>query len=224
VGATFFSLALFGFCSLTAIDAVFAERRLVAREVGARLYRPWAWTAAQLTVDGLLLRALPALLYSACAYPLMGFSGEPRRAAAFFAVLSGYAATVGALAVALASALPTPAAAALALNVVLLAWLLFGGFLVNAASIPAHIKWVRWLSPLSYAFEILATTELAAGPLFSADVEGVPHLEQMPGESFLRVLGLDPSRAALDAFLLALCFLAAAGLAFAAGEARLRAR
>jgi ABC-type multidrug transport system ATPase subunit len=222
LGALFFALALFGFSALTAVDAVVAERRLVGREVAARLYRPWAHTAALLSVDGLLLRALPAVLFSALAYPLIGLNPEPFRVATFFTVLASYSATVGALAIALASALGSAAATALCLNILLLSWVLVGGYLTNARSMPSWIRWVRWASPLSYAFELLATNELAAGPKFTVDFDGMPTLEDVPGENFLRLLGLDPSRTALDAVLLAVCFGVAALGAFVAAEVRLR--
>lgn len=33
-------------------------------------------------------------------------------------------------------------------------WVLIGGYLVNPASIPIWLRWVRNLSPLSFAFEV----------------------------------------------------------------------
>jgi len=36
-----------------------------------------------------------------------------------------------------------------------------GGFLVNPESIPAWIAWVRYLSPMSYALEAMASNEMA---------------------------------------------------------------
>jgi hypothetical protein len=72
MGAIFFSLALFGFTSLSSIDGLMLERQVVRREVAALYYRPWAYLATRLLLDGLLLRALPAAAFTALMYPLVG--------------------------------------------------------------------------------------------------------------------------------------------------------
>ncbi len=41
LGAIFFALALFGFTSLTIVDALLLERQLVVREVRAHYYSRW---------------------------------------------------------------------------------------------------------------------------------------------------------------------------------------
>ena len=39
-------------------------------------------------------------------------------------------------------------------------WVLVGGYLVNPSSIPAWLRWLRYASPLSYAFEVMAANEM----------------------------------------------------------------
>lgn len=46
------------------------------------------------------------------------------------------------------------------LDLVLLLWVLVGGFLVNPASIPVWVRWLRYASPLSYGFEGLFSNEI----------------------------------------------------------------
>lgn len=58
-------------------------------------------------LDALLLRALPALLYTCVLYPLVGLQGGPASAAAFGLVLFTFAACVGALALCVAALAPT---------------------------------------------------------------------------------------------------------------------
>jgi ABC-2 type transporter len=49
--------------------------------------------------------------------------------------------------------------AVLFMNMLLLLWTLVGGFLVNSNSIPVWLAWLRYVSPLSYAFEALMISE-----------------------------------------------------------------
>jgi hypothetical protein len=71
MGCVFFSLALFGFTSLSIIDGLMLEREVVRREVAGGYYRPWTYLLTKLLLDGLLLRALPAAAFTALMYPLV---------------------------------------------------------------------------------------------------------------------------------------------------------
>jgi ABC-type multidrug transport system permease subunit len=193
LGSMFFAVALFGFSSLTIVDSLVLERELLVRETSARYYGSPAYLAAKLVMDGLLLRTLPAVLFTALMYPLVGLVPEPSRVVTFMFVLATYAATVGALAVALAAACRSTAATTLGMNLALLMWVLVGGYLVNPSSIPVWLRWVRYLSPMSYAFEVMASNEMA-DQLYAIKVDGFPSIGGVKGEVFLRTLGLQPGR------------------------------
>jgi len=193
LGSMFFAVALFGFSSLTIVDSLVLERELLVRETRARYYGSTAYLAAKLVLDGLLLRTLPAVLFTALMYPLIGLVPEASRVVTFMFVLATYAATVGALAVALAAACRSTAATTLGMNLALLMWVLVGGYLVNPSSIPVWLRWVRYLSPMSYAFEAMASNEMA-DQLYAIKVEGFPSIGGIKGEVFLKTLGLQPGR------------------------------
>jgi hypothetical protein len=89
-------------------------------------------------------------------------------------------------------------------------WVLVGGYLVNPSSIPAWIRWARYLSPLSFAFEVLAANEMA-DQSYVLDVSGFARVEDIGGEVFLRTLGLRPGHV-LDSALALACFYAGAVL------------
>ena len=61
-------------------------------------------------------------------------------------------------------------------------WVLVGGYLVNPASIPLWLRWIRNLSPLSFAFEVLAANEMA-DQYFSIHVDGFPEIGGIKGDS-----------------------------------------
>lgn len=75
-----------------------------------------SWLAA--TLDGLLLRVLPAVIYSIPFYPMIGFQSDPAHVALFFCVLAVFSATVGALSMAITVGFGTAGKAALIMNLV----------------------------------------------------------------------------------------------------------
>lgn len=70
------------------------------------------------TLDGLLLRVLPAVLYSIPFYPMIGFQPGASHVALFFCVLAVFSATVGALSMAITVGFGTAGKAALIMNLV----------------------------------------------------------------------------------------------------------
>lgn len=71
-------------------------------------YSPLTYAATKLVLDGVLLRALPALLFAVPFYYLMGLAPGGGPFAAFALVFIAFNATVGALALSLAAALDSP--------------------------------------------------------------------------------------------------------------------
>jgi hypothetical protein len=190
-GALFFSLAFFGFTSLTVIDGLMLEQRVVGREVAGGYHWPWTYLATKLLLDGLLLRALPAAVYTALMYPLVGLNSSGDRVAVFLFTLAAFACSIGALAVAVAALTGSTAKATLLLNLLLLLWVLVGGYLVNPGSIPAWLRWLRWLSPLSFAFQAMYGNEFR-GQYYDFGVEGYEVVRNVKGETFVAALGMDP--------------------------------
>lgn len=125
VGALFFALCLLAFTSVTAVDLVQAEAGPAGREMSAKYYTPAAYAATKLVLDGLLLRALPAVLFGLPFYFLMGLSPEPRAVVTFLFVIVTFSAAVGAAALAAAAALDSPGKTILVMNMVRVGWCLY---------------------------------------------------------------------------------------------------
>lgn len=227
LGAAFFSLTLMALTSLTTVDLLTCERGLVVKEVLGGYYRPVSYYLAKATLDGLLLRVLPAVLFSVPLYPMSGMQRGAPHVALWFSVLSVFSAAVGALSMAVTVGFGTAGRASLVMNLVLLLSLLFAGFLVNVASITPALRWVHYGSVFFYGFEALTANELsgisltftapsggggislpggigggggATGAKNSAGALSV----DIKGDTFLAALGISPARmladvAALDA-------------------------
>jgi hypothetical protein len=211
-GAFFFSLCLFGFTSLSSIDNLVLERELVEREVRGYYYHSFSYLMAKLALDGLLLRFFPVLLYTLVAYPMMGLVLELNRFATFLFVLSVFACIISTLAVGLTALLRNAGRTTLVMNLLLLVWVLLGGFLVDLRSIPVWVAWARYVSPLSYAFEALLTNE-TKGQLYQLGAPGVGVVDGVQAESIMLALGLDPTRTRMDVLALVLFYFVALVLA-----------
>ncbi len=122
---------------------------------------------------------------------MVGLMAEATRVATFIFVLATYACTVGALSVAMSALCRTAAATTLVMNIILLGWVLVGGFLVNPTYMPKWISWIRYLSPMSFAFEALAANEMS-DQFYEIVLAGFPNLGLIKGDSVLMTLGLDP--------------------------------
>jgi hypothetical protein len=161
MGGTFFALAFMAFTSLTTVDLLMNERRVVEREARGGYYSPATYLLAKLALDGALLRMLPALLYWAPFYFMAGFRDGAAPAAVFALTLVTFTAAVGALSMAVAVGSDTAGQASFVMNFILLFSLAFTGFLVNVTSIPEALRWIHYLSVFYYAFEAMLTSELA---------------------------------------------------------------
>jgi len=193
LGAIFFSLAFFAFTSLTTVDLIMNERRIVSREVRGGYYNPATYYATKAVLDALLLRAIPVLLYSASFYPMTGFLGGANHVGLFLMVVATFAVAIGALSLAVAVGSGTPGQASLTMNIILLISLLVGGFFVNAASMPVWISWLRFVSPFFYAYAALTVNEFSS-LLLNFEVEGYTAVQNVRGTTFLDVAGINYNR------------------------------
>lgn len=160
-GGLVFSLSFFAFSSLTTVDLIFHEKRVVTSEVRSGYYHPWSYYTAKLILDGILLRFLPTLLYAAAFYPMMGLSSEPKAVALFLMTLGTFAVAIGALSLAITVLSSTAGQASFAMNLILLISLLNSGFFVNIEAMADWISWLHYLSPFFYSYSILVINEIA---------------------------------------------------------------
>jgi ABC-type multidrug transport system permease subunit len=142
--------AAFGamFASLTTFPA---ERGVVNRERSAKAYHVLPYYLARFICD-IPLRVVQALLFGCIVYWIVGLNPSASAFFIFVALLFVEALASQGLGVAVSAVAPNEKMAfalAPALTVILI---LFGGFYVNADTIPVWLSWVKYLSHLFYAF------------------------------------------------------------------------
>lgn len=135
-----------------------AELMIFKREHRSQMYSPSAFFLSK-TLSDFPFQIFFPIIFVAIAYWMVGLnsSGERYITCTFIIVLtSNCAYSLGYI---IATAAPTVQVALAIGPVVLLPFMIFGGFLINLDSIPKYFYWLSYLSFFRYGFEALAITE-----------------------------------------------------------------
>ncbi|KDO15801.1 hypothetical protein SPRG_18663 [Saprolegnia parasitica CBS 223.65] len=162
----------------------------------AQYYAPWSYFMSKTLLDLVSLRILPAVLFAAVFYYIMGLNPPADRFLLFTSTLVLFNVAAGSLSLLVSTVSKTVGIANLVATVVLLLMLLFGGFLLNVQTMPSGVAPIQWLSLFKYAFEIMMTNELK-GLLLSFDAPGYPAIP-IYGEVFLQTIGQDVNNQTQD--------------------------
>jgi len=193
-GSIFISLCFLAFTSITSIDLLINERMVVTAEIKEGLYNGSLYVLSKLFLDGLLLRALPATLYTIPFYFMVGFVTDAARFFSFLFVLILFNLCIGALAMLVTICSRTAGTSLFVMNTLLLLQLSLTGFLVEVDSITPVLRWIHWLSQFYYAFEAMITTEMNQNKynlILEAPGPKPIILENTPGEMFIDTLGYE---------------------------------
>jgi ABC-type multidrug transport system ATPase subunit len=199
-GAFYFMLTFFAFTSLGSMDKFVSERRLFIHECEAGYFSVGTYFLAKIIFDAVLLRVVPSILFSLVFYWLVGLQPEFSRFATFLLALMLFNLCTGSQAMVIGLTCKSVGNANVITVCAFLFQLLFGGFLVNAETLPSSIKWLEYFSVFSYAFEALMCNELE-GPELTLDAPGLASTS-VKGDLFLATLGMDVSDISLDFFIL----------------------
>lgn len=135
------------------------ERRVVDRERARGGYGAGAYLLAKLAAEAPVSALFPAL-FAAVVYPATGLHPGLGRFARFLGILTLESFTATALGLAVGAAAPTPDAAAAIGPALSVVFLLFGGYYVNAKSVPRPLRWIEGTSLIKHAFEAAAVNEM----------------------------------------------------------------
>ena len=135
------------------------ERTVVDRERARGGYGAGAYLLAKLAAEAPVSALFPAL-FASVVYPTTGLHPGLGRFTRFLGILTLESFTATALGLAVGAAAPTPDAAAAIGPALSVVFLLFGGYYVNAKSVPRPLRWIEGTSLIKHAFEAAAVNEL----------------------------------------------------------------
>lgn len=161
LGLFFFVLALFGFSTLSSLNAFATERLVFVRERANGYYSPITYFAAKVIFDIVPLRIIPPIIMGSIIYPMTGLVAEDwTHFLKFMLVLVLFNLAAAAICLFIGIVCKDQAVASLIGSLVMLFSLLFAGLLLNRDAIPKSALWLQSLSIFHYGFESLLVNEV----------------------------------------------------------------
>lgn len=156
--AMFFAVLFNAFASLLEIMSMFEARPIVEKHKKYALYRPSADALASI-ISELPVKFLMSLSFNFVFYFMVHFRRNPGRFFFYWLtsmmctlVMSHFFRSVGAVSTSLAGAM-TPA------SVLLLAMVIFTGFVIPTPKMLGWSRWINYINPVAYVFEALMANE-----------------------------------------------------------------
>jgi len=197
-GSLFFMIALLSFSSMSSIDTFFYERAIFVRERANGMYSTSSYFVAKTLCDVIPMRVIPPVIMCSITYFMMGLHHGIDHFFVTMSVLVIVSLVATSMALAISSVTPSLSMGNLIAIMLLLFYLLFGGFLVNKSSMPVFIGWLKWASFQSYAFEILMVNELTGlAILFNPKGYNIIPVT-VDGSVFLLQFDMEASRVYMD--------------------------
>lgn len=202
LGLFFFLLSLFGFSTLTSLNLLFGNDRIIfMRERAKGYYHPAVYYIGKVCFDMITLRVFPPMLLGAILYPLVGLKPDLSSFLVFISTLVlfnlGCSALVFVIGITLGA---NPGVANLVGILVMLFSMLFAGLFVNHDSVKIWgIDALQYLSVFHYAYESISVNEVKYLTL----IEEKYGLEiEVPGATVLSTFGFDVNAITMDLVML----------------------
>eukprot|EP01119_Soliformovum_irregulare_P020712 TRINITY_DN675_c0_g1_i1.p1 TRINITY_DN675_c0_g1~~TRINITY_DN675_c0_g1_i1.p1 ORF type:complete len:842 (+),score=177.45 TRINITY_DN675_c0_g1_i1:111-2636(+) len=213
-GCLFFIIALLSFSSLSSIDTFFQERVLYVRERANGMYRSSTYFFSKALCDLIPMRIIPPLILGGVVYWMVGLRPDFVAYGWFLVTVVLVSIVAGSLSLVISSVTPSLSLGNLVAILMLLFFLLFGGFLVNKQSMPQGVGWLKQLSFFNFAFEVMMVNELYGGQInFNPTGYNIKPV-WVDGMVFLKQFDMDPDRFNTDLIVLGAMIVAYLSIAY----------
>ncbi|TKA74913.1 hypothetical protein B0A55_03757 [Friedmanniomyces simplex] len=178
----FFAVLLNALSAISEINSLYSQRPIVEKHASYAFYHPWTEAMAGIVLD-IPIKFLQATAFNIILYFLAGLRREPSQFFIFFLInfISTY---VMAAVFRTMAALTKTISQAMALSgVLILAIVVYTGFMIPVTYMHPWFSWIRYINPVFYAFEILIANEFH-GRHFTCS-QFIPAYTPLQGNSFI---------------------------------------
>jgi len=140
------------------LTAFTKEKVIVDRERASGAYTMFPYLAAKLTAE-LPVGAFFPLAFGLVVYPMAGLHPTLGRFAKFCALITLESFTSSAIGLCVSSVAPSTEAAVAMGPAIMVLFIVFGGYYVNADNVPVCFKWINKCSVIKWAFQGLCINE-----------------------------------------------------------------
>ncbi|XP_072051365.1 broad substrate specificity ATP-binding cassette transporter ABCG2-like isoform X2 [Amphiura filiformis] len=193
VGAFFFIAMNMLFANTSAVEPFIAERIVFLHESASGFYRVSAYFLAKITADLIPVRFLPTAIFATISYWMLGLKSEAASFFIFFLNLQTSTFAACGIAFFIGASTRNIGVANLGIAIAYVLMIIFGGLLVNIASLGAWIRWVQYLSVARYCVNTLYITEFKDKTFCDPPINNGTSQLCIDGNEFLESQGIDYS-------------------------------
>ncbi|KAH2334635.1 hypothetical protein KXW28_007780 [Aspergillus fumigatus] len=182
-GATlFYAVLLNALTAMTEINSLYSQRPIVEKHASFAFYHP-ATEAIAGVVSDIPVKFLMAIAFNIILYFLSGLRREPSQFFIYFLITFIIMFVMSAVFRTMAAITRTVSQAMTLAGVLILMLVIYTGFVVPVNYMHPWFKWIHYLNPIFYAFEILIANEFH-GREFTCS-QFIPAYPNLPGDSFV---------------------------------------
>ncbi|KAK7538868.1 ABC-2 type transporter [Phyllosticta citricarpa] len=180
--ALFFAILLNALMAISEINSLYAQRPIVEKHNSYAFYHPFTEAVAGVVSD-IPVKFLIAICFNLILYFLSELRKEAAQFFLYFLVVFISMFVMSAIFRTMAAITKTVSQAMALAGVLVLAIVVYTGFVIPAPLMRDYLGWIRWINPIYYAFEILLANEYHARDYVCS--EFVPTYSPLEGESFI---------------------------------------
>ena len=178
----FFAVLINALAAITEINNLYAQRPIVEKHKSYAFYHPATEAIAGIVLD-IPLKFFQAVAFNVVLYFLAGLRREPSQFFLFFLIVYTTTFVMSAVFRTMAALTKTVSQAMALAGVMVLAIVIYTGFVVPVKYMGAWFGWIRYINPVYYAFEILVANEFH-GRNFTCSAF-VPAYNNLLGDTFV---------------------------------------
>jgi ATP-binding cassette subfamily G (WHITE) protein 2 (PDR) len=182
-GSVLFLAVLFNaLTAIAEINSLYAQRPIVEKHNSYAFYHPFTEAMAGVVSD-IPVKFVQATMFNIILYFMSGLRREPGQFFLYFLITYTATFVMSAVFRTLAALTKTISQAMALSGVLVLALVIYTGFVVAVPNMHPWFSWIRWINPIFYAFEILVANEFH-GRQFACS-SFVPSYQPLQGNSFI---------------------------------------
>lgn len=187
-GFLFFSVLFVSFSEMNAAIATFPEERAIfTHEQSAGVYMVSSYYVSKVVADT-PLRLIAPLVYAVISYWMVGLNADAGDFFKFLAALWMLSMTLSSFGLAISSLAKSAQIAVAMSTVLMIFFMVFGGFFIAPDNIPDYYIWIHYLSPVKYGFTILLLSQVSPDDVYPCKETFCPWTS---GQDILDALSID---------------------------------
>ncbi|OLN81927.1 ABC transporter CDR4-like protein 4 [Colletotrichum chlorophyti] len=168
--------------AISEINSLYDQRPIVEKHASYAFYHPSAEAIAGIVAD-IPIKFMTATVFNLVLYFLAGLRREPGQFFLYFLVTYIATFVMSAVFRTMAAITKTVSQAMTLAGILVLALVIYTGFVITVPKMVDWFGWIRWINPIFYAFEILIANEFHGREFICSEI--IPSYTPLVGDSWI---------------------------------------